>query len=117
MKATAWLALRSLTANIVALITWEPKVKTSQKTLRPLKPILIEWDDILDGGGEWQSNDKPLKPVRVKTIGYLLSESQKHIVLVRDYFDLEGHRTLGGRIAIPTGCIVRRVSLTPTPNA
>lgn len=80
--------------------------------LKNLQTITVEWDDIHDGGGEWDSSGKPLKPVRVKTTGYLLSESPKHIVIVRDYFDHDGHRTLGGKLAIPTGCIVRMVHLT-----
>lgn len=82
-------------------------------TLKPLKPVLVEWSDILDGGAEWHEHDvkHPLKPVRVKTIGYLLSVSKKHIVIVRDYFDHDGKRTLGGRLAIPCGCIEKIVYL------
>lgn len=84
-------------------------------TLKPLKPVLVEWSDILDGGPEWHEHDgKNLKPVRVKTIGYLMTTSQKHIVIVRDYFDQEGKRTLGGRLAIPTGCIEKIVYLAIT---
>jgi len=85
-------------------------------TLKPLKPVLVEWSDILDGGAEWHEHDAkhPLKPVRVKTTGYLLSVSRKHIVIVRDYFDCEGKRTLGGRLAIPVGCIEKIVYLDQT---
>lgn len=85
-------------------------------TLKPLKPVLVEWSDILDGGAEWHEHDakRPLKPVRVKTIGYLLSVSKKHIVIVRDYFDHDGKRTLGGRLAIPCGCIEKIVYLAQT---
>jgi hypothetical protein len=84
-------------------------------SLKPLKPVLVEWSDILDGGPEWHPHDgDQLKPVRVKTTGYLLSVSKKHIVIVRDYFDAEGKRTLGGRLAIPTGCIERILYLTQT---
>jgi hypothetical protein len=75
-------------------------------TLKPLKPVMLEWSDILDGGAEWHQHDgKFLKPVRVKTVGYLLHVNKKNIVIVRDYFDIEGKRTLGGRLAIPCGCI------------
>lgn len=73
---------------------------------KDLKPVLVEWHDILDGGGEWQDED-PISPVTVYTAGFLLSRGPKHIVIARDYFDHEGKRTLGGRLAIPTGCIVR----------
>ena len=43
----------------------------------------------------------------VRTVGFLLSKGQKHIVVTRDYFDHEEKRTLGGRLAIPVGCIVK----------
>jgi len=85
-------------------------------TLKPLKPVLVEWSDILDGGAEWHEHDAKhqLKPVRVKTTGYLLSVSRKHIVIVRDYYDHDGKRTLGGRLAIPCGCIEKIVYLAQT---
>ena len=75
--------------------------------LKKLKPVLVEWHDILDGGGEWQDDDGKLAPVTVRTVGFLLSKGQKHIVVTRDYFDHEEKRTLGGRLAIPVGCIVK----------
>lgn len=83
------------------------------KPLGQLKPICIEWDDIFDDGSDWAGHDETakVKPVRVKTVGYLLSENKKHIVLVRDYYDHDGKRTYGGRLAIPVGCIVRRTAL------
>jgi hypothetical protein len=84
-----------------------------QTVLKRLKPVLVEWLDILDGGPEWHENELPLNPVRVKTIGYLWSEGRKHIVVVRDYYDLDGKRTLGGRLAIPKGCIQKLVPLEP----
>lgn len=80
----------------------------TKSLLKPLKPVLVEWSDILDGGSEWHPHDgEQIKPVRVKSTGYLLSVNKKHIVIVRDYFDCDGKRTLGGRLAIPTGCIER----------
>lgn len=75
-------------------------------TLKKLKPVLVEWSDILDGGAEW-SDDHELEPVTVLTAGFLLSKSQKHIVVVRDYYDHDGKRTLGGRLSIPVGTVVR----------
>jgi hypothetical protein len=75
-------------------------------TLKKLKPVLVEWSDILDGGAEW-SDDHELEPVTVFTAGFLLSKGQKHIVIVRDYFDHDGKRTLGGRLSIPVGTVVR----------
>ena len=74
---------------------------------KKLKPVLVEWHDILDGGGEWQDDDGNLAPVTVRTVGFLLSKGPKHIVVTRDYFDNDGKRTLGGRLAIPVGCIVK----------
>lgn len=76
-----------------------------------LKPVMVEWQDILDGGAEWQ--DGVIAPVLVRTTGFLLTENKKHVVLVRDYFDLDGKRTLGGQLAIPLGCIKRMVELVP----
>jgi hypothetical protein len=75
-------------------------------TLKKLKPVLIEWQDIIDGGGEW-SDDHELEPVTVFTAGFLLSKGQKHIVIVRDYYDHEEKRTFGGRLSIPVGTVVR----------
>lgn len=74
--------------------------------MKPLKPVMVEWHDILDGGGEW-SDGHELEPVTVLTVGYLLSKGPKHIVVVRDYYDHEGKRTYGGKLAIPVGCIVK----------
>jgi hypothetical protein len=74
--------------------------------IKKLKPVLVEWSDIIDGGAEW-SDDHELEPVTVLTAGFLLSKGPKHIVVVRDYFDHEEKRTLGGRLSIPVGCIVR----------
>jgi hypothetical protein len=75
-------------------------------TLKKLKAVLVEWSDILDGGAEW-SDGHELEPVTVLTTGFLLSKGPKHIVIVRDYYDHEDKRTLGGRLAIPVGCITR----------
>jgi hypothetical protein len=75
-------------------------------TLKKLKPVLVEWQDIIDGGGEW-SDDHELEPVTVFTAGFLLSKGQKHIVIVRDYYDHEEKRTFGGRLSIPVGTVVR----------
>lgn len=80
-------------------------------TFQKLKPILVEWMDIVDGGGEWQT-DTP-SPVKVRTIGYLYKQTKKHIVVIRDYHDMDGHRTIGGTLAIPNGCIHRVVNLVP----
>lgn len=78
---------------------------------RRLKPVMVEWQDILDGGAEW--HDGIIAPVLVRTTGFLLAENKKHVVLVRDYFDLDGKRTLGGQLAIPLGCIRRMIVLAP----
>lgn len=82
--------------------------------MTPLRPVTVEWHDIFDEGSEWIHHDaKPTKPVRVRTTGYLHSKHKNHIVLVRDYYDHGGKRTLGGRLAIPTGCIIKLVYLAP----
>lgn len=75
-------------------------------TLKKLKAVLVEWHDILDGGADW-SDDHELEPVTVFTAGFMLSKGQTRVVIVRDYYDHDGKRTLGGRLAIPVGCIVR----------
>lgn len=75
-------------------------------TLKKLKAVLVEWHDILDGGAEWQESSE-LEPVTVMTAGFLLSKGPKHIVVVRDYYDHDGKRTYGGKLAVPAGCIVK----------
>jgi hypothetical protein len=77
---------------------------------KELAPVLVEWSDIIDGGGEWH-DDAHLEPVTVYTVGYLVSKGRKHIVIVRDYFDCDGRRTFGGKLAIPIGCVVKIQSL------
>lgn len=81
--------------------------------MRPLQPVSVEWNDIFDEGSEWIHHDaKPTKPVKVRSTGYLLTENKKFLVLVRDYYDHDGKRTLGGRVAIPIGCIDKITKLT-----
>lgn len=75
-------------------------------TLKKLKPVLVEWHDILDGGSDW-SDDHELEPVTVFTTGFILSKGPKHIVIVRDYYDHDGKRTFGGRLSIPVGTVVK----------
>ena len=76
-----------------------------------LRPVTVEWQDILDGGGEW--HDGLISPVLVRTSGFLLSEGKNHVVIVRDYYDQDGKRILGGQLAIPVGCIKRLIKLKP----
>lgn len=78
--------------------------------LKKLKPVLVEWRDILDGGSEWH-DDGEIAPVTVMTVGFLLSKRPEHIVIIRDYYDQDGKRTLGGRLAIPVGCVVKITNL------
>lgn len=79
-------------------------------TLKKLRPVLVEWHDILDGGAEWQESGE-LEPVAVFTAGFLLTKGPKHLVIARDYYDHEEKRTYGGKLAIPTGCVVKITSL------
>lgn len=79
-------------------------------TLKKLRPVLVEWRDILDGGADW-SDEHELEPVTVFTTGFLLSKGQQHLVIVRDYYDHDGKRTFGGRLSIPVGTVVRIQSL------
>lgn len=75
--------------------------------MKRLKPVLVVWRDILDHGADWHHDgDADPRPVRVSTVGYLKSETKQHIVIARDYYDLNGKRTHGGLLAIPRGCIV-----------
>jgi hypothetical protein len=83
---------------------------------RPLKPVTVIWRDIFDDGPNWQDGDTHLLPVIVKTTGYLLTDNKKHIVVVRDYYDHQGKRTLGGRVAIPKGCIDKITYLVAKPD-
>lgn len=81
--------------------------------LKPLKMVVVEWSDILDDGPDWTDHKEThVKPVRVRTVGFLFHETKKHIVIVRDYYDHEGKRTYGGRLAIPVGCIEKMTQLS-----
>lgn len=85
-------------------------------SLKKLTPVVVEWLDILDGGGEWQQPHTTPSPVQVRTVGYIHKRNKRHIVLIRDYYDLDGHRTIGGALAIPLGCIVKITDLAPKQN-
>lgn len=72
-------------------------------------PKLIEvvWKDVLDTGGDWYHEDKLPEPVTVKTIGYVLADKTKHIVLMRDFYFDHDKGVAGGVITIPKGMIVK----------
>lgn len=75
--------------------------------MKRLKPVLVVWKDILDNGADWHHDgDVEPRPVRVNTIGFLKTETKAHIVIARDYYDLDGKRVHGGLLALPRGCIV-----------
>ena len=78
---------------------------------KKLLPVMVEWRDILDGGAEW-SDDHNIVPADVVTVGFLLSRNKSHLVIVRDYCDVDDERSLGGRLAVPVGCVkkIRRLS-------
>lgn len=74
--------------------------------MRPLCPAVVIWNDIFDEGSEWiHPGSPPTKPVKVFSSGYLLERNVNFVVLARDYYDHDGHRIYGGRMAIPKGCI------------
>lgn len=82
--------------------------------MKRLKPVIVVWDDIVDGGGEWAHPETAdPKPVRVRTVGFLKARNKTHIVIARDYYDQGHHRVHGGLLAIPHGCIVSVTDLEP----
>lgn len=69
-------------------------------------PVVVVWRDILDEGSEWIHPDSdPIVPVVVRTAAYLLYKTPEFVVIARDYYDHDGSRVYGGRMAIPYGCI------------
>lgn len=73
------------------------------------EPKLVEivWHDILDSGSDWVHGEEMPKPVTVKTVGYIVEKKKSHITLTRDFYHLDGKRTLGGIITIPKGVIMQ----------
>ena len=53
--------------------------------------------------------------MKVRSTGFLLSQNAKFLVLVRDYYDHDGKRVFGGRVAIPTGCVDKIIHLAKKP--
>ena len=72
---------------------------------------MVVWQDVTDCGHEWQ--DGLTAPVIVRSTGFLLNQTPQHVVLVRDYVDHDGSRTLGDQVAIPVGCVKRVILLDP----
>jgi hypothetical protein len=69
-------------------------------------PVVVVWRDIFDEGPEWiHPGADPIVPVVVRTAAYLLCKNADFVVVARDYYDHEGARVYGGRMAIPYGCI------------
>lgn len=75
--------------------------------MKRLKPVLVVWRDIQDGGGDWAHtpSDDP-RPVTVRTVGFLKAKNKTHILLTRDHYTSDGKTVFGGQLAIPHGVIV-----------
>ena len=76
----------------------------------PLGRIIeCEWNDITTMNSPWQDTKSAIKecdPILVKTVGYVLEETSKHIKLAMLQTSANGGE-VGVTAVIPKGCIVR----------
>ena len=64
--------------------------------------VSIEWDDAAGLRHGWESSIEKLEPQTVLSVGFLLKETDDHIVIAQDV-DAEGQHN--GRSQIPKGMI------------
>lgn len=67
----------------------------------------------------WGDGTEGVRPVVVHTIGVLLQRTKEFVVVVRDaYWDrTSGEVVTGGRLALPTGMIIKTIKLGEVWNA
>lgn len=67
--------------------------------------LVVEWDDAETNLG-WEEVPEELNPARVITAGFLVLETERHILLVGSY-EPDGKHT-NERMQIPKGMIISR---------
>jgi hypothetical protein len=73
--------------------------------------VLVEWDDSCNFGTQkWRDveESKNLTPGKIRTVGFVLAEDKKRVVLTGSLHDEgDGDAYGNGCITIPRGCITK----------
>ena len=79
-----------------------PKKETSKHTI-----LLIVWEDAVSDNG-WQLKEEVSETHTCSSIGVLIKETDKYVVLGGSWSDENGELETNNRITIPKGWIVSR---------
>ena len=92
--------------EVLKIESTKPKRKPKSKTIStPYRFPLVEviWDDAETSDG-WEEPTSDLKPAIATTVGFLVRETDKHLLIASTY---DPNHT-NGRIQIPIGMVVSR---------
>jgi hypothetical protein len=76
--------------------------------------IVVEWDDAETSGG-WEEPPAELGEAIAITVGFLIRETSKHLLIASSYDSTNTHTN--GRIQIPVGMVKTRVVLIDTKRS
>lgn len=76
--------------------------------------VVVEWDDAETSGG-WEEPPAELGEAIAITVGFLIRETTKHLLIASSYDSTNTHTN--GRIQIPIGMIKTRVVLIDTKRS
>ena len=70
--------------------------------IKSKKIVYIEWEDAVGGGTSWRPPDEiRIKPVMIRSVGFVLAESKRSITLV----GCVGQTNVSDDNTIPRSCI------------
>lgn len=75
-----------------------------KKTTLRFPIVLVVWDDAEGGGGGWTDVPEELHHKLVTTVGFLVKQTDSHILLCMDYED-DGGLQIAGKSQIPIGMV------------
>ena len=76
--------------------------------------VVVEWDDAETSGG-WEEPPADLGEAIAITVGFLIRETTKHLLIASSYDSTNTHTN--GRIQIPVGMIKTKVVLIDTKRS
>lgn len=81
-----------------------------KKAYRPPYPLIeVVWDDAASNSETWVLLGEVSEPEQVLTVGYLVKETERAIVIANSVSNEEVHEeTVGNTITIPKGFLVSR---------
>lgn len=79
-----------------------------KKTKLP-NPVLVKWLDHFSKQGWGEADD--CQPIEVSSVGYVIKDTKKMLVLAQDAHYESGYAGFGNNIAIMKGCIVSKKAI------